>query len=103
MRVKAKVLGVVTRPEGRDRISRPCRGRRSLGDRPAVRALELERPIRPACDLVALLVNCAMMPAAKQREIRERRGPALRPVMEMMPLGDANAAPGKAATAISML
>jgi len=100
VRVKAKALGGMTCPKHRDRIS--CRGRRPLHERPAIRPLELESPIRPARDLVALLVHRAVMPAAEEGQIRERRGPALCPVMEMMPLGDANAAARKAAASVAV-
>jgi hypothetical protein len=44
-----------------------------------------------------------MMPAAEQREVRERRGASMRPVTEMMPLPEADTAAGKAATPIPMV
>jgi hypothetical protein len=101
--VKAKALGVVAGSEDRDRISGSCRGRRHLGERPTIRALELEGPVGLTRHLIALLVHRAVVPPAEQREVRERRGPALRPVVEMMPLGDANPAAREAAAPISML
>ncbi len=92
----------MTRPEDRDRVSGACSGGRHLRERAAVGSPELERPVRPARDLVALLVHRAVMPAAEQREIRELRRAALRPVVEMMGLNDPHAAPGKAAGPVSM-
>jgi hypothetical protein len=44
-----------------------------------------------------------MMPAAEQREVRERGRPAVRPVTEMMPLPEADAAAGEAATPVPMV
>ena len=77
-------------------------GRRwHLGQRPAVRPPEPERPVRPARDLIALLVHGPVM--AEEREVRERGRTAVRPVAEMMPLAEADAAAGEAATAIPMV
>ena len=56
----------------------------------------------PPGDLIALLMYRAVMPPAEQSQIRERRAPALRPVVEMMSLNDAHAAPRKAAGPVSM-
>jgi hypothetical protein len=102
-RVDAKALGVVTRPEFRDRIHDHLGCQRRLGQRAAVRPPELERPVGPARHLKTLLVHRAVMPAAEQREIREGRGPAMGPVMEVMPLSDANAAARQPAAPVSML
>src|SRR5438105_10371598 len=44
-----------------------------------------------------------MMPAAEQREVRERGRPAVGPVAEVMPLGEAPMAPREAAALIPML
>ena len=54
-------------------------------------------------DLVALLVHRAVVPPAEQREICERRRAALRPVMEMMPLGEADPAAREATTSVPMM
>src|SRR5712691_8028369 len=43
------------------------------------------------------------MPAAEQREVRERGRAPLRPVAEMMPLAEADAAPREAAALIPMV
>jgi hypothetical protein len=51
---------------------------------------------------MALLVHRLVMPAAEQREVRQRRRPALRPVVEMMGLNYPHSAPGKAAGPVSM-
>ncbi len=43
------------------------------------------------------------MPAAQEREVRKRCRTAVRPVAEMMPLPEADAAAGKAATPVPMV
>ena len=102
MRIETQALGGVSRPQDRNRISGPCSGGRHLGERAAVRPTELERPVWPPRRLVALFVHRAVMPTAEQSQIRERRGPALRPVVEMMGLNDPHSAPGKATGPVSM-
>ncbi len=44
-----------------------------------------------------------MMPAAEQREVQERRRAPVRPVTEMMPLTEADAAAGEAAAPVPMV
>ena len=90
-------------PKSRDRLLRHRGRRRHLRQRPAIRPPESQRAIGPARDLVALLVHGPMMPAAEQREVRERCRAAVRPVAEMMPLPEADAAAGKAATPVPMV
>ena len=80
VRIEVKALGVMTGPELRDGIPEHWRRWRHLGQGAAVRPPELERPVGPARHLETLLVHGAMVPTAEEREIRERRGPALRPV-----------------------
>jgi hypothetical protein len=75
----------------------------ALGQYAVVRSPEPKSAVGLARRLVSLLVHGAVMPAAEQREIRERRGAALRPVVEMMPLGDANAATREATAPVPML
>ena len=82
VRIEVKAIGVMTSPEPPHGITESHRG--------------------PACDLIALLVHRLVMPAAEQREVRQRRRPALRPVVEMMGLNYPHSAPGKAAGPVSM-
>jgi hypothetical protein len=91
-RVEAKALRVVTRAKRRDGISGHRGRRRHVGQRAAVRAPEPERPVGPARDLEALLVDGSVMPAAEERKIRERRRAPVRPVAEVMPLAEADPA-----------
>ncbi len=76
---------------------------RDLGQKPAVRAAEPKLSVRLSVELVALLVNGAVVPATEQGEIRERGGAPLCPVTDVMSLAEANPAPRKAAAAISMV
>jgi hypothetical protein len=99
-RADAKALGVVTCAERFDGITGHRSGRWHLRQRPAVRAPERQCAVGPARDLEALLVHRAMMAAAEQREIRERRRPPVRPVAEMMPLAMAHAAAREAAAPV---
>ncbi len=52
-------------PERARRIGRHHRRRRHVGQGAAVRPPELERPVGPALDLVALLVHRPVMAAAE--------------------------------------
>jgi len=54
--------------------------RRDLGQKLAVRAAEPKLAVGLSIDLVALLVNGAVVPATEQGEIRERGGAPLGPV-----------------------
>ena len=87
-RVEAEPRRVVPRPEDPNGIGGQRRRRRHLGQGPAVRPPEAERAVGLALDVVALLVHRAVVPAAKQGEVRERGGAALRPVAEVMPLAE---------------
>ena len=64
---------------------------------------EPELVIVESLDLIALLVDRPMMPPAQQREIRQRRGPALGPVPDVMALRDAHAAAREPTAAVAML
>ncbi len=102
-RVDVKADRVVTSAESPEGIAGHCSRPRHLRQRAAVRPPEPERPVGPARDLVALLVHRPVMPAAEEREIRERRRPAAGPVVEMMPLAIAHAAAGEPAAAVPLL
>jgi hypothetical protein len=64
--VETKPLRLVPHPEGRDRIAGHRGGGWDLWQRAAVRPPEVERAIGPSVDLVALLVDGAVVPAAEQ-------------------------------------
>ena len=98
--MKMKPLSDVARLETLHRIGEHCGRRRHLGQRPTIGPSELERAVWVSIDVVALLVDGAVMAATEQGEIRERGGATLRPVTEMMPLGEAPVAARKPAAAI---
>ena len=102
-RSEVQAVGVVASAERTDGIPRHRSRQRHLGQRAAVGSPEPERPVGPARDLKPLLVDSAVMPAAQQREVRQRGRAPLRPVTEVMPLAEADTAAGKAATPVPMV
>jgi hypothetical protein len=54
-------------------------------------------------DLVAFLVDRAVVSSAEQREVRERGRAALRPVADVMPLAEREPAARKAAAAVPVM
>jgi len=84
--VEAEPLRVVPRPKGLDGIGGYRNGRRHLGQEPPVRTPEPELAVGLSIHLVALLVDRAVVPATEQREVRERRRAAVRPVADVVPL-----------------
>src|SRR5881296_978451 len=96
-RVDAEPLRLVPRPEGLDGIGGYRSGRRHLGQELPVRAPEVELAVGLSIHLVALLVDRAVVPATEQREVRERRRAAVRPMTDVMPLAEREPAAGKAA------
>ena len=71
--------------------------------RPAVRPPELKLAMTPSLDSIALLVDRAMVPPTEHREIRERGGPAVRPMADVVALTESRAATGEATAAITVL
>jgi len=88
--MQAESLRIVPCPERLDRIGGHRGRRRDLGQGPAVRPQEPERAVGLPIDLVALLVHGAMVPATEERKVRERGRAPLRPVAEVMSLGEAD-------------
>ena len=99
-RMKMKPLSDVSRLENLHRIGGYRSRRRHLGQRATIGLAELERPVWGSIDLVALLVDGAVMATAEQGEVRECGRAALRPVTEMMPLGEASIAARKPAISV---
>ena len=71
-RGEAKALRVVMRPERLDGIPWHRSRRRHLRQRATVGPPETERPVGRARDLIALLVHRPVMPAAEERQVRQR-------------------------------
>jgi hypothetical protein len=75
-------------PKGVNRIGGHHRCGRDVGQHSPVRPPELQRAVGLSGDLKALFVHGAVMPPAEQREIRERRRAAGRPMTDVMPLAE---------------
>jgi hypothetical protein len=101
--VQDKPLRVVPRSQDFHGIAGHCRRRRDLGHKPAVRAAEPKLSVRLSVELVALLVNGAVMPATEQGEIRERGGAPLCPMTDVMSLPEPKPAARETAAAVSMM
>jgi hypothetical protein len=101
--VEAQALRNVSCAETLDRILGHDGRRRDLGQGPAVGPPEPELAVGLSIDLVALLVDRAVVPTTEQCEVRERGGAAVRPVAEMMPLTEPHPAARKAAALIPMV
>ena len=102
-RVEAKPLRVVPLSESVDWIRRHRRGKRDIGQRSAIRPPEPERAVGLSIHLVALLVYRAMVPAAEQREIRQRGRAALRPMAHVMSLAQWESTTREAAAVVSVV
>jgi hypothetical protein len=102
-RVEVEPLCVVLGSKGLDRIGGQCDWRRDLGQRPAIGPPEPERAVRLPIDLIALLVNRAMVPATQHGEVRERGRPTLRPMLDVMPLAEREPAAREAAAVIPVM
>jgi hypothetical protein len=79
-----------------------CRTR-DVRQHPPVRAAELKFAVRLSFELVALLMDGAMMTATKHGEVRERGWSALSPVMYVMALAEPDDAARETAAAVSVV
>src|SRR2546426_12774530 len=89
--------------EGLDRIGRYAGRRRDVGQRSAMWTPELERAVRRSLDLIALLVDRAVVPATEQREVRQRGRAPVRPVTDVMPLTERQSAAREPAGPVPMV
>jgi len=103
LRVQPKSLRLVPRSKDLDGIAAHLRRWRDLGQEPPVRAAEAKLAVGLSRDLIALLVDRAMVPATQQGEIRQRGWAAVRPVTDVMALAEPNPAAREAATAVAMV
>jgi hypothetical protein len=69
-------------------VSRGPRRRRDIRQDIAERCAELQRVIPASLDLKAFFVNGAMVPATQQDQVWQRRGPAVRPVFDVVGLAE---------------
>ena len=78
------------------------RGARYVGHDATIRTAEAKLTIGLPIDLIALLVDGAVMAAAQQYEVRERRRAALGPVSDVVGLAEASVTAREAAAAVPM-
>ena len=84
-------------------ITTHFRGTRDLGQQPAVRAAEPQLPVALSIDLIALLVNGAVVALTEHGEIRERSRATLGPMADVMALSEPNPAAREATAPISVV
>src|SRR5437879_2967028 len=102
-RVQVDPVCLVARTQRMHGIARYRGRRRDLRHDLTVLATEAKLATRLSIEMIAFFVNGAVMPATEQGEIRERRGPAIGPVTDVMALAEANPAAREAAAAVSMV
>jgi len=102
-RVQHKPFGIVPRSQDFHGIAEYLRGGRNLRQKLAVRSVEPKLAVGLSNELIALLVNGAMVPATEQGKIRERGGAPLSPVTDVMALSKPAPAAREAAAAVSMM
>jgi len=81
MRVHGKSLRIMSGSENLHRIVPHLRRRRDVGQHSAIRPPKPQLAIGLSIDLVALVVDGAVVAAAEQCEVRESGGAASCPVM----------------------
>src|SRR2546426_10787452 len=102
-RVQVDPVCLVARTQRMHGIARYRGRRRDLRQDLTVLATEAKLATRLSIELIAFFVNGAVMPATEQGEIRERRGPAIGPVTDVMTLAEANPAAREATGAVAMV
>lgn len=103
VRVQDEPLSIVPRAEDLHGIAAHLGRRRDLGQKLAVRAAEPKLAICPSIELVAVLVNRAVVAPAEQGEIRWVSRAALGPVTDVMALPEPDPALREAAAAIPVV
>ena len=103
MRMQAKPRRLVLFSQDAHGIGRRLWRRWHLVQKPAVRSAELELAIRLSIELISLFVDGAVVAATQKREVRQRGGATVGPVLDVMPLAERQSAPGEAAAAVAIL
>jgi hypothetical protein len=103
MWVQPKPRRLVALSQDAHGIRRNLRRSRHLGQKQAARPAELKLAIRLSVELITLFVDGAVMAATQKRQVRERRGAAVRPVPDVMALAKPHSAAREAATPVTML
>jgi hypothetical protein len=87
-RVQVEASPFVLLDNDRRWISGQIRMLRNVRDCATVRPVEPQLAVGSSLDDVTLLVNGAMMPSTEHHEVRERRGPSVRPVLNVVALNE---------------
>jgi len=101
--VQVKPVRLVPRSEDFNGIVGYLSRSRHVGESPAVRVAEPKLAVGLPIELVALLMDGAVVAATEHGEIRERGRAALRPVADVMALAEADPTAREAAAAVSMV
>src|SRR5262245_47225451 len=102
-RVQGQSILLVPHAHHGDGIRRHGGWQRHVMNDPPIGPPELKRAVRMALDLIALLVDRAMVPATQEREIRELRWPTLSPVTDVVSLPNPYAAAREATPVVAMM
>jgi hypothetical protein len=103
MSVQDEALCIVQRAQELDRLIRYVRRGWDVRENPPVRATELKLAVRQSLELEALFMHGAVMTPAQQREIRERGGPAVGPVTDVVAFADPDNAARETTAAVSVV
>jgi hypothetical protein len=103
LRVDVKTERVVVRSDRCRGIVGHRGGRRHVGQERAIGSREAERSIGFPFHLEALLVHRTVVPATQHREVGERGGSSVGPVLDVMALPKRQATSRKAAATVPML
>ena len=101
--MKDKPFLIVLRSEGSHGIAGHPGRIRDLRQKPAVRPVEPKLAVGLSIDLIALLVDGAMVPPTEQSQIRERGRASPGPVTDVMALREPSPAAREATTAVSVI
>jgi hypothetical protein len=92
----------VVSPKHTHRIGWHRESARHVRQDPTVGPSEPKLPVGESGDLIALFVDRAVVPATEEREIRQLRGPALSPVVDVMGLPYTHAAAREATPVVTI-
>ena len=101
-RVQLEPERLMSCPEKLHGISAHFCRRRDIGQQPTVGVPETKIAIGQSIDLLSLLMDGSVVTATKHGEIRERRGPAVRPVADVMALTEARPTAREATAVVAM-
>ena len=102
-RVQVEPCRFIPCSERLDGIGGDCWWRRDIGQRSSVRSPEPQLAVGLSVHLISLLMDGAVVAPTEHREVRERGGPALGPVAEVMALAEWQAAAREPTAAVAVV